>query len=211
MGAGGEICGFPLGKPLEKTYTRDFPFRKVFLFIGILPSGAFPALSGIVSLRKNRYTNISLHRKERITLKVEIQEGYPDTKVLIQCSAVTDEIKSLQALLLSTSQKISCTRNYQTHLLDKRDILYIESVDKQCFLYTTDAVYESNLKLYQLEELFDAAGFFRNAKSQIINIAKIKSLCPEFGGRIEVKMENGEVVMISRQYAKLFRERIGLK
>ena len=67
------------------------------------------------------------------------------------------------------------------------------------------------MKLYELEEILGPIGFFRNAKSQIINIAKIKSLCPDFGGKIEAEMENGEKVIISRQYSKRFKERIGLK
>jgi len=144
-------------------------------------------------------------------LRVEICTGFPDITVLIQCPEITDEIRKLETLFLGSSQKFSCTKNYKTHLLDKRDIFYIESVDKQCFLYTADEMYETNLKLYELEEMLDAAGFFRSAKSQIINIAKIKFLCPDFGGRIEAEMENGEKIIISRQYAKSFRERIGLK
>jgi len=131
--------------------------------------------------------------------------------VIIQCPEITDEIRKLETLLLASSQKISCTKNYKTHLVDRRDVIYVESVDKQCFLYTANEMYETNLRLYELEEMLDVAGFFRNAKSQIINIAKIKSLCPDFGGRIEAVMENGEKVIISRQYAKQFKERIGLK
>ena len=144
-------------------------------------------------------------------MKVELCAGFPDTMVIVQCPEITAEIKKLEALLLGSSQKLSCTKNYQTQLVDKRDIFYIESVDKNCFVYTADEVYETNLKLYELEEMLDAAGFFRSAKSQIINIGKIKSLCPDFGSRIEAELENGEKVIISRQYAKQFKERIGLK
>ena len=144
-------------------------------------------------------------------MKVEICKGFPETAVIIQCSDVTDDILRLEALLLGSSQKFSCTKNYKTHLIDKRDVFYIESVDKQCFLYSADDVYETNLKLYELEEMLDAVGFFRCAKSQIINIAKIRSLRPDFGGRIEAEMENGEKIIISRQYARSFKERVGIR
>jgi len=144
-------------------------------------------------------------------LRVEVCKGFPDTAVIIQCREITDEIRKLEALYLGSSQTFSCTKNYRTHLIDRREVLYIESVDKQCFLYTANEMYETNLKLYELEEMLDASGFFRCAKSQIINIAKIKSLCPDFGGRIEAEMENGEKIIISRQYAKSFKERLGIK
>jgi len=143
-------------------------------------------------------------------LRVTLCEGFPDTSVIIQCTKITDEIRKLETLILGSAQKFSCTKNYKTQLIDKRDIFYIESVDKQSFLYTESEVYETNLKLYELEEMLGVSSFFRNAKSQIINIAKVKSICPDFGGRIEAEMENGEKVIISRQYAKRFKERIGL-
>lgn len=143
-------------------------------------------------------------------MKVQISEGFAETAVIIQCPEATEEIQKLENLILNSSEKLQCTKNYKTHLVDKRDVLYIESVDKQCFVYTQNETYETNLKLYELEEMLDSYGFFRNAKSQIINIAKIKSLCPDFGARIEVELENGEKAIISRQYAKLFKERIGL-
>jgi len=54
-------------------------------------------------------------------------------------------------------------------------------------------------------------GFFRSSKSQILNIAKIETLCPDFGGRIEVTMENGYQLIVSRQYAKIFKKKVGLK
>ena len=144
-------------------------------------------------------------------MKVTLNEGFSETAVIIQCPEITDEIRKLKTLVLGSSQKLSCTKNYKTQLVDRHDVLYIESVEKECFVYTADEVYETNLKLYELEEMLDDAGFFRNARSQIINIAKIKSLCPDFGGRIEAEMENGEKVIISRQYAKQFKERVGLR
>ena len=59
--------------------------------------------------------------------------------------------------------------------------------------------------------MLDSFGFIRNSKSQILNIAKIKSICPDFGGRIEAVMENDEILIISRQYSKILKERLSLK
>jgi len=72
-------------------------------------------------------------------------------------------------------------------------------------------VYELPLKLYELEEILASAGFIRSAKSQVLNLYKIDSLCPDFGGRIEVTMQNGERLIVSRQYAKQLKERLGIK
>ena len=144
-------------------------------------------------------------------MEVIIQEGCQNIEVVIKCPEATDEIQKIASLLQRYGQKMPGIKDRQTFLVDWHDILYFESVDKRCFIYTTADVYETVLKLYEIEEWLTAGIFFRSSKSQVVNIKKIKSLCPEFGGRLEVVMENGEILMVSRQYAKLLKERLGLK
>ena len=144
-------------------------------------------------------------------MKVEIQEGFSGIEVIIKCPKDTEEIRRIKAMLLGFEQRLSCTKNGMVHLIDKKDVIFFESVDRYCFLYTADNVYETHLKLYEIEEILSDMGFFRSSKSQIINIAKIESLCPDFGGRIEAIMENGYQLIVSRQYAKQFKKRMGIK
>jgi DNA-binding LytR/AlgR family response regulator len=144
-------------------------------------------------------------------LKIEIQEGFAAVEVIIKCPKATEDIIRIESLLLGSDHRLSCSKDGTTHLIDRKDVLYFESVERHCFIYTTDNVYETPLKLYEIEELLTNAGFFRSAKAQILNIAKIVSLCPEFGGRLEVVMENRYRLIVSRQYAKLLKERVGIK
>ena len=130
--------------------------------------------------------------------------------MIIKCPEVTDEINKIASLLREYGLKMTGTKDGQTFLIDRHDILYFESVDKRCFIYTDSDVYETSLKLYEIEEWLNNIIFFRCSKSQIINIKKIKSLCPEFGGRIEAVLENGEILIVSRQYSKSLKERLGL-
>ena len=144
-------------------------------------------------------------------MNVNIIEGHDCLDVTVKCPKVTDEIRKLESVLHSFGSKLSCTKDGTTHLIDAADALYFESVDKQTFLYTKQDVYELPLKLYELEEALADAGFIRSAKSQVLNLYKIDSLCPDFGGRIEVTMQGSERLIVSRQYAKLLKERLGIK
>ena len=144
-------------------------------------------------------------------MKIEINEGFPEIGVVINCSEVSDEVRKIETVLRYHDKKVVGVRNGQTHLIDRHDVLYFESVDKRCFIYTSDETYETSLKLYETEEDISEPCFFRSSKSQVINIMKIVSLCPDFDGRIEATMENGEKLIVSRQYAKLLKERLGLK
>ena len=65
-------------------------------------------------------------------------------------------------------------------------------------------------KLYELEEELPARDFMRSAKSTILNLNKIKSLTPAFGGRFEALLKNGDKVIISRQYVNVLKERLGI-
>ena len=144
-------------------------------------------------------------------MRIDIQEGFPSVEVIIKCPEVTEEIHRMASLLQDSRQKLNGIKDGLNYLINRHDVFYFESVDKRCFIYTANEVYETGFKLYEIEEQLTESGFFRNSKSQVLNIAKIKSLCPDFAGRIEASMENGEILIVSRQYSKLLRERLKLK
>ena len=95
-------------------------------------------------------------------------------------------------------------------LVEPSEVLYFESVDDKVFAYTKDSVYETKAKLYQLEEELPASDFFRANKAVIVNLDKIDSLAPAFGGRFEATLENGYKVVVSRNYLNELKERLGL-
>ena len=94
--------------------------------------------------------------------------------------------------------------------VEPEDLLYFESVDDNVFAYTSDSVYETKLKLYQLENELPSANFFRANKAVIVNLDKIDSLMPVFGGRFEAVLENGYKVLVSRNYLNSLKELLGL-
>ena len=117
---------------------------------------------------------------------------------------ITNLISSLQA-------KIACFKDGANYFVEWQNILYFESVDKRSYLYTDEEVYEVSMRLYEIEEISREMKFFRSSKSQIVNLTQIKSLCPEFGGRVEITMCNDEKVIVSRQYSIELKKILGLK
>ena len=95
-------------------------------------------------------------------------------------------------------------------ILDVSAILYIESVDRKTFVYTKDTVYESKLKLYEIEARLCESGFIRANKSCLIQIRQIKSLRSDLDRRIRVTFESGEQILVSRQYADELKKRLGV-
>lgn len=169
------------------------------------PRGLQDASNALLVAICQQYTQIM------IAAQVAIQDGFPDVRVIIQCPAITPDIEALAARLLDDGVKIPGVTRGVTHLINRDEVLYFESVDKRSFIYTADAVYDTPLTLREVEERWGDAGFFRSSKSQIVNIAKIVSLCPDFGGRMDVFLINDEKLIISRHYAKQLKERLSLK
>jgi DNA-binding LytR/AlgR family response regulator len=144
-------------------------------------------------------------------MRALVREGFPELEVEIRCPEANEEVQRMTAVINSFGRNISGEKDGRTFQVNFSDVLYFETVDRKCFIYTDGTVYETALRLYEIENLAADTGFFRSSKSQIVNIAQISSLCPDFDGRLEVSLTNGEKLIVSRQYARTLKERIGLK
>ena len=142
----------------------------------------------------------------KITLNQD--PSFPETEVIVNCPQADEDILRLVAMLRIHQKKLVGVLNGEQHLLDVKDILYIDTADKRTFLYTEKAVYESALRLYELEDGLRELDFLRAGRSAIVNFRRIKSIRPELGGRLVVTMDNGEQVYVSRQYAVEMKEKL---
>lgn len=142
-------------------------------------------------------------------ININIDKSYVETEITINSAAMSDELEKVIAILRTFDFKLTGTKDGLTHILDASQVLYIDTVDKKTFLYTKSAVYETNLRLYELEESLSTSDFFRAGKSSIINFSKIKSLKSDIDGRIIVTMENNEKLIVSRQYTTFIKNKLG--
>ncbi|MBC1249635.1 LytTR family transcriptional regulator [Listeria welshimeri] len=118
------------------------------------------------------------------------------------------DIEKVTNIVLSLEEKIPVKKDGETYLLEPKVILYFEAVENKIFVYTEEEVYETNWKLYELEKRFDESSFFRCSKSMILNIEWIEKVAPGFNGRFEASLLNNEKVIISRQYAKVLKQKL---
>ena len=135
----------------------------------------------------------------KITLNQD--PAYGETEVIIHCAQADEDILRLVAMLRIHQKKLVGILDGEQRLLDVKDILYIDTADKRTYLYTCGAVYESALRLYELEDSLRELDFLRAGRSVIVNFRRVRSIRPELGGRLLVTMDNAEQVYVSRQYA----------
>ncbi|MDD5929509.1 MAG: LytTR family DNA-binding domain-containing protein [Spirochaetales bacterium] len=141
-------------------------------------------------------------------MKITILDKKPDEEdeIIVKCEFLDEGITKLLNQLKNGNSKINFYKNNQIHLVEKNEVLYFESVDDKVFAYTQKEVFETKLKLYELEEILPERIFFRANKAVIVNIDKIESLSPAFSGRFEAVLKNGYKVIISRNYVPKLKE-----
>lgn len=130
--------------------------------------------------------------------------------VEIHCKDVTEDVSKLKRYIDNYRFGIKGMDGGETVMIKLGAILYVESVDKKTFIYTDSRVFETDKRLYELEELLDERDFFRCSKSVIINLNKVERLKPEITRNILATMTNGEVVVVSRRYAAELKKLIGV-
>ena len=143
----------------------------------------------------------------QVTIRQDLESG---TAVEIHCREITSETERLERYIRRFDERIIGSSEGQAHTIAVEQILYIEAVDKKTFLYTPGNVYETDKKLYELEEMLDGKTFFRCSKSVIVNLNKITKLKPEVTRNILATLTNGEVIVISRRNVKQLKALIGL-
>ncbi len=145
-----------------------------------------------------------------LQIKINIDDKITDMQIEIACNTLTPELERVLATLRMMDKKLVVKNDGETFLLDVEKAIYIESIDKKTFIYTTEDVYESALRLYELEQQLSECGFFRASKSCLIQIKHIRSLKSLVDRKICVTLENGEQVMVSRQYADELKRKLHL-
>lgn len=145
-------------------------------------------------------------------MKITIQTdaSVQETSINITCREITPELERLIEAFRLSDKKLSVKVKGEVHLIDLRQILYAETVERCTFIYTENGVFESALRLYELESMLAEHNFIRVNKSTLLNLNKIESLKSDIDRRIRVTLKNGYQLIISRSYAEDFKSRLGL-
>lgn len=144
-------------------------------------------------------------------LKIIIEEpqGAEEDQIIFKCREMTPALLHVISLL-KTQEGLVGYDGTEIHRIRPTAIYYIEVVDNKTFLYCKNHFYESKQKLYEIEEYLVNSDLLRVSKSVILNLSKIKSLSPALNGRFEAMLDNGEKLIISRQYVSGLKKRLGV-
>lgn len=146
-------------------------------------------------------------RSDAVKLFIEQSEWEQEPEIHIKCKTIDEKLQRIIDQLQLMTLTVTGKNGGAIHKLSFEDIYYFESVDDKVFACCEVEVYETTHKLYEIEKMMAENSFARISKSVILNINKIQSIRPQFNGRFEAMLLNGERQIVNRHYVSGLRDK----
>lgn len=133
------------------------------------------------------------------THEPKLRENYLE----IHYSNLDKETQDMIAYLESKNVLMG-RKESESRLIQPEEIYYCEIVDRKCYAYLKEEVWNLEEGLAKLTERYEMQGFVRISKSMVVNIFKVKQIQADFNMRMNLVLLNGETVVMSRSYRNDF-------
>ena len=141
---------------------------------------------------------LSIHQDEHIT----------ETEIIINCAYVDDRLQKLTDYIRQFSFSLEGEVDGKLYQIPVEQIFYIESVDNKTFIYDCERTYSCRKTLSALEEKLRNMTYIRISKSCLLNISYLKCVAPHVNHRLKAELQNGEQLIISRNYVESLKEKL---
>ncbi|MBR3971882.1 MAG: LytTR family transcriptional regulator [Ruminococcus sp.] len=134
-----------------------------------------------------------------------------ETEIIIRGNLNSTEVESLLSYLSNknNSSKIVLYKEDEQYFIEPKDVIYFEAAEGKVVVTTTQGVYSTKQKLYELKDMLSALPFAQINKSVVVNIDFVKSVSAEFSGNYSLKLKTSkEILTISRKFMKEFKDKI---
>ena len=142
---------------------------------------------------------------------IKLDPTVKETKVIIVTNKMDQQVQSLMKRISQEQpQVLAGFRGDSVALLQPEDVIRIYAASGKVYAATALGEYTLRLRLYELEERLDHAGFVRISNSEIVNLRKVKGFDLSFSGTISVKLSDGTSTFVSRRYVSKIKNCLGL-
>lgn len=103
-------------------------------------------------------------------------------------------------------ESIMGKRDGCTQKLHPGSIYYLEVVDRKLFAYQEKEVWQIDGSLRYFLDCYGESGFVQIGKSMAVNLYRVSRVKADLNMRLRLLMDNGEVLVLNRNYKKAFME-----
>lgn len=144
-------------------------------------------------------------------IRIELDEALHEEEVIIRCRSLSEQVLQLQRAISdadSAGNKMEFTKEDRQYFLSVDNILFFETDDGQVAAHTAQDMFQTRLKLYELEEILPRH-FMRVSKSSILNTNVVYAINRNLTSSSIVEFQDThKQVYVSRNYYKALISRL---
>lgn len=138
-------------------------------------------------------------------IRIELDETLQEEEVIIRCHSLSEQVQQIQHAvsdITASGSKMEFIKGERHYFLSLNDILFFETDCGSVAAHTAQEVFQTRLKLYELEELLPGH-FMRISKSSILNTDLVYAINRNLTASSVVEFQNShKQVYVSRNYYK---------
>ncbi len=146
-----------------------------------------------------------------IKIRIEMDDNLTEEEIVIRCHSLSEEMITLQnkiAEITRSGMQLEVMQGEVSYFISLGEITFFETNGTNVAVHTNDRIYETKLRLYELEELLPGS-FMRVSKSTIVNVSQIRAIQKNLTGASEVSFTgSNKKAFVSRNYFKLLMAKL---
>ena len=147
-------------------------------------------------------------------VRIDIQSNLEEDEIIIRCASINETVLQIQNLISNfgtDAKSLTLLKGDTEYFIPQEQILFFETESKMVIAHTAEKMYETQYKLYELEEILPRY-FMRISKSTIVNLKQIYSITRNLTASSKVEFYDSiKKVYVSRNYYKALIDRMGEK
>jgi len=142
-------------------------------------------------------------------VNVELSSEYTEPFAVVYTDHVSEEIQRLIDVIGANESPVTGWNNEELVILQPKEIYMVRVEDGETILYGEKRKYRSKKRLYEIGSQLGNQ-FMQISKGTLVNLSRMDSIEPGFGGTLLLKLKNGCKDYVSRKYLPEFKKYLGL-
>lgn len=131
-----------------------------------------------------------------------------ETEITIRCARMDSRLEQLAGHIRQFGFSLTGYQEDKEFQLPLEKIFFMDSADGRTYLYLGKEVYYCRETLASLEARLSRTSFTRISKSCLVNTSFLQSVRPLYNHRLEATLQNGEKLVITRNYIEPLKEKL---
>lgn len=144
-------------------------------------------------------------------VKLQIQKQYKEIEVVVCYHERNAQVEQMVLRIEELLEKsIQISDGNTLRIVPVTEIIRCYAERQKVYVQTAEGIFQTQQKLYELEENLPEFQFVRISRSEIVNLRRIRRLDMDLAGTIKVFLSDGTQTWTSRRCMPKLKQALGL-